>query len=160
VSRKLQCCGLLLKVVGKGVVHELQPGEGCESIVAPLRSHSRAHRGSGIAAAQSTRAHVLRGAKGYSTCVQEPRRSIDYHWPWDAGRLVWFGGFPCGGDSQARVAENTPFNLSPWSNHGYCGRDYQYTKPRNSARFSPLDAMLVPRHPPADASPRWRKRGI
>ena len=41
-------------------------------------------------------------------------------------------------------------------------RDYQYTKPRNSAImiFSPLDAMLVPRHPPVDASPRWRKKGI
>ena len=90
---------------------------------------------------------------------RRPRR-VDYHWPWDVGRLVWFGGFPCGVDSQARVAENTPFNLSPWSNHGYYGRDYQYTKPRNFARFSPLDAMLVPRHPPADASPRWRKKGI
>ena len=34
-----------------------------------------------------------------------------------------------------------------------------FSKWASKAR-SPLDAMLVPRHPPVDASPRWRKKGI
>ena len=60
------------------------------------------------------------------------------------------------GPAVARDPARHPYFLD----YDYSVRDYQYTKPRNSAIFSPLDAMLVPRHPPVDASPRWRKKGI